>query len=221
MSRIFWILFFLCSAAGLTLPFLPPASWPWWDSTWILLFFVASYAGMVGSAGLSATRMTAGIVLVSMAVLLGLGALTGWLVGPLRFTEHSGLRLGGAIPLALPLFAFALLTASGQAAAAALPSAGRVGLAAGTAAAFLFTIVNGMEFLVSNRIWWLWNPWGDVTATGRILFSFLSLGTAAVILSFAYPANTGMRRTRWNAAAMAWVSTNLLFLAARLATLLP
>lgn len=221
MRRIFWILFFLCSAAGLILSFLPPGSWPWWDSAWILLFFVAAYAGMVESAGLSATRMTAGIVLVSMAVLLGLGALTGWPVGPLRFTEHSGLRLGGAIPLVLPLFAFALLTASGQAAAAAMPGAGRTGLAAGTAVAFLVTITNGTDFLVSRRIWWLWNPWGDGQAPGRIIFSFLVLGAAAAILSFAYPLDTGMRRTRWNAAVMAWLSTNLLFLSARLATLLP
>ncbi|MFA7000428.1 MAG: hypothetical protein WC241_04970, partial [Candidatus Paceibacterota bacterium] len=217
----FWFLFFSCSAAGLILPFLPPASWPWWDSAWILLFFVAAYAGMVESAGLSATRMTAGIVLVSMAVLLGLGALTGWPVGPLRFTEHSGLRLGGAIPLALPLFAFALLTASGQVTAAAMPGAGRTGLAAGTSLAFLVAIANGTEFLVSMRIWWLWNPWGEGTAAGRILFSFLALGAAAAILSFACPVDSRMRRTRWNAAATAWVFTNLLFLVARLATVLP
>ncbi|TSA31345.1 MAG: carotenoid biosynthesis protein [Verrucomicrobiaceae bacterium] len=221
MRRIFWILFFSCSAAGLILSFLPPGSWPWWDSSWILLFFVATYAGMVESEGLSATRMTAGIVLVSMAVLLGLGALTGWPVGPLRFTEHSGLRLGGAIPLALPLFAFALLTASGQAAAAAMPGSGRTGLAIGTAVAFLVTIANGTDFLVSRRIWWLWNPWGDGHAPGRIIFSFLVLGAAAAILSFAYPVHTSMRRTRWNAAVIAWLSINLLFLAARLATLLP
>jgi len=221
MKRVFWILFFLCSAAGLILPLLPPASWPWWDSTWILLFFVAAYAGMVESTGLSTTRLTAGIVLVSMAVLLGLGALTGWPLGPLRFTEHSGLRLGGAIPLAVPLFAFALLTTSGQVAAVAMPSAGRTGLAVGTAIAFLITIANGTEFLVTDRIWWLWNPWGDGNATGRISFSFLVLGAAAAILSFAYPADTGMRRTRWNAAVIAWLSINLLFLAARLATLLP
>lgn len=220
MKRVFWILFFLCSAVGLILPLLPPTSWPWWDSAWILLFFVATYAGMVDSAGLSATRRTAVIVLVSMAVLLGLGALTAWPVGPLRFTEHSGLRLGGAIPLALPLFAFALLTASGQAAAAAMPGAGRTGLAAGTAVAFIVTIANGTDFLVSMRIWWLWNPWGEGPATGRILISFLALGAAAALLSFAYPVDSRMRRTRWNAVAMAWVSTNLLFLAARLATLL-
>lgn len=221
MRRIFWILFFSCSAAGLVLPFLPPASWPWWDSTWILLFFVTTYAGMVESAGLSATRMAAGIVLVSMAVLLGLGALTGWPVGPLRFTEHSGLRLGGAIPLVLPLFAFALLTASGQMAAAAMPGAGRTGLATGTALAFLFTIANGTAFLVSNRIWWLWNPWDDGHATGRIVSSLLVLGAAAALLTLAYPADTAMRRTRWNAASLAWISTNLLFLTAWIAKSLP
>lgn len=175
---------------------------------------------MVGSAGLPATRMTAGIVVVSMAVLLGLGAMTGWPVGPLRFTEHSGLRLGGAIPLVMPLFVFALLTSSGQAAAAVLTGAGRTGLAIGTAGAFLLTVANGVEFFVSDRIWWLWNPWGDGNATGRGIFSFFVLAAAALLLSMAYPVDSGMRRNRWNAAAAAWVSTNLLFLVARLATLM-
>jgi hypothetical protein len=221
MTRIFWILFFACTASGLALPFQPAAAWPWWNSAWILMFFVAVYADFAGWAGLSATRLCAGSVVVSLAVLLGLGALTGWPVGPLRFTEHAGLRLGGTIPLMLPLLGFSLLTVSGLAAAVAFPGAGRMGLAVGTAAAFLLTVANGIEFFTSSRIWWLWNPWGDGAAGGRAAMSLGVLAAAGVALALVYPVDSRLRLSRWNAGVLAWISVNILFLAARLAALIP
>jgi len=221
MTRIFWCLFFVVTASGLALPFLPSAAWPWWDPAWILIFFVAAYADLVGWAGLRAARMSAGIVVVFLAALLGLSALTGWPVGPMRFTGHAGLRLGGSIPLALPLLGFCFLSVSGQAAAAAFPGAGRPGLAAGTAAGFLLTLANGLVFFTADRIWWLWNPVGAGSAGGRAALSLGVLATAGFALAFAYPVDSRMRRSRWNAGAIAWISTNVLFLAARLAALVP
>lgn len=217
MIRIFWLLFLAATAAGLALPFQPASTWPWWDSAWILVFFVATYADLVTASSLSSARMAAGIVVISLAVLLGLGSLTGWPVGPLRFTEHSGLRLGGALPLVLPLFGFALLLASRQVADAALPSAGRTWLAAATGAAVLVTILNGLAFLMSDRLWWLWNPWGDGNASGRAVFSLAVLGFAAMALSWALPVDSRLCTRRWTPGAIAWISTNVLFLVARLA----
>jgi hypothetical protein len=215
------MLFPACTAAGFALPFLPAGSWPWWDSAWVLIFFVGVYAKLAGWAGLSAARMSAGIVVVALALVLGLGALTGWPVGPLRFTEHAGLRLGGAIPLMLPLLGFSLLTVSGQAAAAALPGAGRLGLAAGTAAGFVFTIANGITFFAADRLWWLWNPWGDGPASVRAVMSLGALAAAGFALSFVYPVDSRLRLARWNAGVAAWVLTNVLFATARLAALMP
>ncbi len=220
MTRIFRALFFACTAAGLVLPFLPAGSWPWWDAAWVLIFFVGVYAKLADWAGLSGARMSAGIVVISLAVVLGLGAMAGWPVGPLQFTEHAGLRLGGALPLMLPLLGFSILTVSGQSAAAVFPGAGRVGLAAGTAAAFALTIANGMTFLSSDRLWWLWNPWGDGPATARAALSLGVLAVAGFALAFAYPVDARLRLTRWNAGVVAWVLTNALFATARIAVLI-
>jgi uncharacterized membrane protein len=217
MTRIFWFLFLAATVAGLALPFLPPGSWPWWDSAWILVFFVAAYAELVIGTSLSAARMAAGIIVISLAVILGLGSLTGWPVGPLRFTEHSGLRLGGALPLVLPLFGFSLLSVSRQAVDAVFPSAGRAGLAAATATAALLTLLNSLTFFISDRLWWLWNPWGDENAIGRAVFSLSVLGLAAVAGAWVLPVDSRLRTSRWTPGVISWISTNVLFLVARLA----
>jgi hypothetical protein len=219
LKKIFWILFFVATAAGAALPFLPSGSWPWWDSAWGFLFFVAVYADLAGAAGLSAARFSAGIVVVAMAVLLGLTGLTGWPCGPLIFTAHAGLRLGGAIPLVLPVLAFSLLTVSGHAAATAFPGAGRTGLAIATAAGFLLSVANGLAFFAADRIWWVWNPLNSANSAGRAAFGLAFLGAAAFALAFTYPADTRLRTSRWSTGAIAWLAANALFLVANFAML--
>ena len=220
MKKIFWILFFAATAAGATLPFLPSGSWPWWDSAWVFLFFVAVYADLAGAAGLSAARFSAGIVVVAMAVLLGLTGLTGWPCGPLLFTAHAGLRLGGVIPLALPLLAFSLLTVSGHAAAAAFPGAGRTGLGFATAAGFLLSVAIGLAFFAADRISWVWNPLNNANSAGRAVFGLAFLGAAAFALAFTYPVDSRMRLSRWSTGSIAWLAANALFLVANFAIFL-
>lgn len=217
MRRVFWCLFFALTVAGAALPFLTPASWPWWDSPWIFVFFVAVYSDLAASAGLSAARFSSGIVVISMAVILGLSGLTGWPAGPLQFTAHAGLQLGGVIPLTLPLLAFALLTVSAQAAASAFPGANRMGLALATAGGFVASVVNGLAFFVTDRVWWLWNPVGLPRAAGHAVFGLIFLAATAFALAFAYPADTRMRQSRWSAGLVAWLAVNALFLTANLA----
>lgn len=220
MKRLFWILFFVATVAGGALPFLPSGSWPWWDTTWAALFFVAVYADLAGAIGLSGARFSAGIVVIAMAVILGLTGLTGWPCGPLVFTAHAGLRLGGAIPLAPPLLAFLLLTVSGQAAASAFPGAGRIALAAATVAGFLLSVLNGLPFFVGTRMWWIWNPLGMPHATARGLLGFAFLGAAAFALAFVYPVDSRMRLSRWSTGLAAWLAANALFLVANFAMVL-
>jgi uncharacterized membrane protein len=220
LKRTFWLLFFASTAAGVALPFLPAGSFRWWDSAWAIVFFVAVYADLAGAAGLSRARYCSGIVVVAMAVLLGLSGLTGWPCGPLLFTPQAGLRLGGAVPLILPLLAFALLTVSGQAAAAAFPGAGRTGLAAATAAGFLLTVVNGLSLFETVRIWWVWNPLNAPHAVASAAFSLGFLGATAFALAFVYPADSRLRLSRWSTGLVAWLSVNGLFLVANFAMFL-
>jgi len=214
LKRIFWILFFATTAAGGALLFLPSGSWPWWDTAWVALFFVAVYADLATTAGLSGARFSSGIVLIAMAVVFWLTGLTGWPCGPMVFTAHAGIRLGGAIPLALPLLAYSLLSVSVRAAASAFPGAGRTALAAATAAGFLLSILNGLAFFVRDRIWWIWNPLAGPHAAGRAVFGLAFLAAAAFALAFVYPADTRMRQSRWNVGLAAWLAANALFLAA-------
>ena len=220
MKYIFWILFLSATVVGLALPFLPPGAWPWWDSTWVALFFIPVYVDLSRDAGLSAARFTSGIVVVSMAVLLGISGLTGWPVGPLRFTAHAGLQLGGAIPLVFPLLAFSLLTVSWHAAAWAFPSASRTTLALATAAGFLLSIINGIAFFVTDRIWWEWNPMHDPNAAIRAAFGLAFLGATAFALAFVFPVDTRLRLNRWSTGLAAWLAANALFLAANFAMFL-
>ena len=220
MKQIFWILFFATTAAGAALLFLPSGSWPWWDTVWVALFFVAVYADLAATAGLSGARFSSGVVVLAMATVLGLTGLTGWPCGPLMFTAHAGFRLGGAIPLALPLLAFSLLTASGRAAGSAFPGAGRTALASATAAGFLLSILNGLAFFARDRMWWIWNPLAMPHAGARAAFGLGFLALAAFALAFVYPADTRMQQNRWNAGVTAWLAANALFLAANFAMLL-
>jgi hypothetical protein len=220
MKRLFWMLFFAATAAGAALPFLSPCSWPWWDSTWIALFFVAVYYDLAAAAGLSSARFSSGIVVVAMAVVLGLSGLTGWPCGPLRFTAHAGLQIGGTLPLVLPLLAFSLLTVSGQAAASAFPGGGRIILALATASGFLLSVANGLAFFAADRIWWKWNPMQDPNSLARGAFGLVFLGATAFALAFAYPTDSRLRLSRWSPGLIAWLAANALFLAANFAMLI-
>lgn len=220
MKKLFWILFFAATAAGVALPFLPTGSWPWWDSVWVMVFFVAVYADLAGTCGLSAARFSSSIVVIVMAVVLGLTGMTGWPCGPLVFTAHAGLRIGGAIPLILPLLAFSLLTVSGHAASAAFPGAGRTGLSLATAAGFLLSVVNGLALFEACRIWWVWNPLHGPQPTTRAALGLAILAASAFALAFVYPVDSRMRRSRWSTGLLAWLSANTLFLVANFAMFL-
>jgi uncharacterized membrane protein len=217
MRFLFQGLFVALTIAGAALPFLTPGTWPWWDSSWIFVFFVAVYANLARASGLSAARFSSGIVVLAMAVILGLTGLTGWPCGPLRFTAHAGLSLGGAMPLALPLLAFALLTVSVQAAEAAFPGAGRTGLVLAATAGFILSVINGLRFFTWDRLWWVWNPEGGQDGNWRAVFGLVVLAAAAFAVSFAYPPDTRLRRNRWSPDAVVWILVNTLFLAANLA----
>lgn len=217
MKRIFWFLFFASTTGGFALPFLSPGTWSWWDSLWIFSFFVAVYADLANETGLSTARVSSGIVIVGMAVLLGLSGISGWPLGPLLFTERAGLRIGGTIPLELPLLAFGLLTVSWRTAAMAFPGAGRTLLPLATAGAFLFSIINGLSFFTNSRIWWVWNPAGGAGVLGRAVFSLVFLAAVSFALTFAYPVVSSVRKSWRNTAFPAWFCINALFLVANCA----
>ena len=148
------------------------------------------------------------------AGMIVLTALSGWPLGPVRFTGPSFLRVGNVFPLLPPLLAFSLLTLCQRSMAVACPGLGINGLAAAVAGVFAATILNSAAFLAEARLWWLWNPWGEGFAVIPAAVGVFSIALAGFFLARIYPEDTDMKLTRWSPAAAVLIVINLLFLAA-------
>ena len=206
----------LWTAGGAFLLFQEAGSQVWWDAVWVLLLALSAYVSLVQSAGLSRARMCAGVVLVVFAGLIILTALTGWPLGPVRFTGPSVLRVGNMFPLLPPLLAFSILTLCQRALAVACPGLGIIGLAIAVAGVFATTVLNGSIFLSEARLWWLWNPWGEGMALLPAAIGLASIGLAGFFLARIYPEDTDLKLTRWSPAAVVLGFINILFLAANM-----
>ena len=204
----------LWTAGGAVLLFQEAGSQSWWDAVWVLLLALSAYVGLVQVGGLSRARMCAGVVLVVFAGLIILTALSGWPLGPVRFTGPSFLRVGNVFPLLPPLLAFSILTLCQRSMAVACPGLGINGLAAAVAGVFTATILNSAAFLAEARLWWLWNPWGEGFAVLPAAVGVFSIALAGFFLARIYPEDTDMKLTRWSPAAAVLIVINLLFLAA-------
>jgi hypothetical protein len=202
------------TAGGAVLLFREAGSQAWWDAVWVLLLALSAYVGLVQVGGLSRARMCAGVVLVVFAGMIVLTALSGWPLGPVRFTGPSFLRVGNVFPLLPPLLAFSLLTLCQRSMAVACPGLGINGLAAAVAGVFAATILNSAAFLAEARLWWLWNPWGEGFAVLPAAVGVFSIALAGFFLARIYPEDTDMKLTRWSPAAAVLIVINLLFLAA-------
>ena len=210
---ISWIVA-LWTASGTVFLFQEAGSQVWWDVVWVLLLALSAYVGLVQVGGLSRARMCAGVVLVVFAGMIVLTALSGWPLGPVRFTGPSFLRVGNVFPLLPPLLAFSLLTLCQRSMAVACPGLGINGLAAAVAGVFAATILNSAAFLAEARLWWLWNPWGEGFAVIPAAVGVFSIALAGFFLARIYPEDTDMKLTRWSPAAAVLIVINLLFLAA-------
>ena len=211
MKRPLWHLFIGWTLGGIVLLFLDRGSCGWWDKVWVVLFAVASYAGIAGRSGLASARVCAAAAIVSFASAIALAKEVGWAVP--RFTPLAGPSVAGLFPLMVPVLLFSILSLSERVTAVIFPYSGRPGHAAWTALGFLVSVVNGSAFLAKTRIWWVWNPTGDgwpgATAVAALLASI------AFGLAFVYPVDSRMRWTRWSVEVAAWLALNILFLAAR------
>jgi hypothetical protein len=158
--------------------------------------------------------MCAGVVLVVFAGLIILTALSGWPLGPVRFTGPSALRVGNVFPLLPPLLAFSILTLCQRASAVACPGLGINGLATAVAGVFALTVLNGLVFCSKARLWWLWNPWGEGMALLPAAIALVSIALAGFFLARIYPEDTDLKLTRWSPAAMVLIVLNILFFSA-------
>lgn len=128
------------------------------DAVWMLLAAVVVYFHTVAAEGLTTARRWAGIILGASAVAEWVGARTGFPFGPYEYTDRFGWRLGGVLPLAIPL-AWLVIILSGRCLARRLfPDATRPQIALGVAVAAVLTDAN-LEFVAwKARGYWTWYP---------------------------------------------------------------
>ncbi|NBS54704.1 carotenoid biosynthesis protein, partial [bacterium] len=67
------------------------------------------YFSAVDRLGLRQARMTAAVILVASGILESFGTLTGIPFGSYTYTDAFGPRLGGVLPIAIPLAWFAVV----------------------------------------------------------------------------------------------------------------
>ena len=128
------------------------------DAIWIFLGAVNVYFHTVRAEGLPVARRWAAIILVGSGCLEWIGATTGYPFGPYRYTDNFGWRLGGVVPVTIPLAWLIVLLCGRYVVLGWFPSAARWQIALGVACVALFTDVN-LEFVAWKvRAYWVWYP---------------------------------------------------------------
>lgn len=188
----------------------------WWDFVWVLLFLAVAYIELATTSGLHGARVAAGIVLLGFSAFLLLAGATGWLLGPVRFTDHAGPRIASTLPVLVPVFAFALLAVCRRTAEFFRPSDNRRRLALLAGILFSATVANALSFLSRERLWWLWNPWGTEPSAMSMPVPWLALFAVAAGLALAIPTSTRLQSRGWPGGFVALLTVNVLFLLAHL-----
>jgi hypothetical protein len=134
----------------------------WIDPTWAVLAAANAYAFTASREGLDVARRWAGLILVSVALIAWFSAKTSWPLGPLRYTDLLGPRIG-PVPLGLPLLWVAVVLGARDFVLRLRPALSQAPLALGMGVlAVLFELA--LEPLASKeRVFWLWPP-GSVPA---------------------------------------------------------
>ena len=164
------------------------------DAIWIYLAAVVIYLHTAAVEGLATTRRWAFILLLGSGGCEWIGAQTGFPFGPYRYTDHFGWRIGGVLPVAIPL-AWMVVILCGRALILRLrPTATRHVLAFGVALVATLTDANLEAVAWKVRDYWDWYPdsrpplpaWPPVQ-------NYLSWFVLSFALTYALPPNYSLR----------------------------
>ncbi len=128
------------------------------DALWMLFAAVTVYLHTVASEGLPTARRQAAIILLASTVAEWVGARTGFPFGPYEYTENFGPRIGGVVPMAIPLAWLVVVLCGRNVVLALRPTAGRFETAAGVAAVATLTDLNLEPVAWHVREYWVWYP---------------------------------------------------------------
>lgn len=128
------------------------------DAIWMLLAAVTVYLHAVASEGLPTARRQAAIILVAATVFEWIGTRTGFPFGPYEYTENFGPRIGGVVPMAIPLAWLVVVLCGRQLVLSLRPQANRLEIALGVALTAVLTDLNLEGIAWHVRDYWRWYP---------------------------------------------------------------
>ncbi len=165
------------------------------DAVWMLLAAVTVYLQAVASDGLPTARWQAATILVSSTVFEWVGTRTGFPFGPYEYTENFGPRIGGVVPMAIPLAWLVVVLCGRNLLLWLRPSAGRLETAAGVAFVALLTDLNLESVAWKVRGYWLWYPAQapHPPSTWPPVQNYVSWFVLSFVLALSLPSNHTLR----------------------------
>jgi uncharacterized membrane protein len=164
------------------------------DAIWILLAAISVYLHTAEAEGIGVARTWAAIILASSSLVEWIGVRTGIPFGEYAYTDHFGWRMGGVLPVAIPLAWLVILLCSRVLVLRFRPYAGRVELATGVALLAVLTDLN-LEFVAWKvRAYWIWYPsLGDRAPAWPPVQNYVTWFALMWLLTFLLPPNHAMR----------------------------
>jgi len=126
------------------------------DFVSMLLACCHVYFSAVDRLGLQKARISAAIILVASGILETVGTLTGIPFGSYTYTDAFGPRIGGVLPLAIPLAWFVVVAGANLTLSQYWQGASRAPLAIATGAFALFFDFLMEPFAYAIRGYWIW-----------------------------------------------------------------
>ncbi len=128
------------------------------DAIWIYLAAILVYLHTAAAEGLPTARRWAVILLLGSGICEWIGAQTGFPFGPYRYTDHFGWRIGGVLPVAIPLAWMVIILCGRVLVLRWRPASTRHTLALGVAAVATLTDANLEAVAWKIRGYWNWYP---------------------------------------------------------------
>ena len=128
------------------------------DAIWMLLAAVTVYLHAVAGEGLSTARRQAVIILLASTLFEWVGTRTGFPFGAYEYTDRFGPRIGGVVPMAIPLAWLVVILCGRNAVLWLRPAANRWEVALGVGLVAVLTDLNLESVAWKVRGYWLWYP---------------------------------------------------------------
>ncbi len=192
----------------------------WADLAWMVFATVVVYLHVSAAEGLGRARVLALIIVLGAGAVEWYGATTGKPFGPYRYTDAFGPRIGGVLPIAIPLAWLVILLSARSTILARWPQLPRVPLALGVGLIALLTDLN-LEFVAWKvRGYWIWYPGDPHPPAWPPLQNYVSWFVLATLLAGLLPAPIDRAGRPVHRVVMVLVAMNALFLVAHAVRLL-